>query len=267
MAEKNFLSWVGFKGEEPSKPGAAENSQPLERIKQLESQLADLRSRREITALSKEEFEILATETAMSIIKTAQQRESKANAIADRIVSESKKSVAAALESAQDKANSILTSAETRGRKYLEAAEADAAELVSAAEQESADLISARKREASGIVSGAKREADRLVQSAATEIIGYKSWLNQVISEAERLYRIQTQSLDAAEGAIRQSRDRLDTAFNRLNEFQRQIDAVAGSDGRLSDKAKIINSENSGNSKKESGTKSKTSKAAPRRRR
>ena len=267
MAEKNFLSWVGFKGDEQSKPGAADNTQPLERIRQLESQLADLRSRRDITALSKEEFEILATETAMSIIKTAQQRESKANAIADRIISESKKSASAALESAQAKANSILTSAETRGRKYLEAAEADAAELVSAAEQESSDLLASRKREASGIVSGAKREAERLVQSAATEIVGYKSWLNQVISEAERLYRIQSQSLDAAEGAIRQSRDRLDTAFNRLNEFQRQIDAVASSDGRLSDKAKITNCANTESSKKESATKSKSSKAAPRRRR
>lgn len=264
MAEKNFLSWVGFKGEEQSKPGAADNSQPLERIRQLESQLADLRSRRDITALSKEEFEILATETAMSIIKTAQQRESKANTIADRIVNESKKSAAAALENAQTKANSILNSAETRGRKYLEAAEADAAELVAAAEQESVELLSTRKREASGIVSGAKREAERLVQSAATEIVGYKSWLNQVISEAERLYRIQSQSLDAAEGAIRQSRDRLDTAFNRLNEFQRQIDAVASSDGRLSEKAKKTNSETL---KKESAAKSKNSKAAPRRRR
>lgn len=267
MAEKNFLSWVGFKGEEQSKSGAADNSQPLERIRQLESQLADLRSRRDITALSKEEFEILATETAMSIIKTAQQRESKANTIADRIVNESKKSAAAALESAQSKANSILTSAETRGRKYLEAAEADAAELVAAAEQESVELLSTRKREASGIVSGAKREAERLVQSATTEIVSYKSWLNQVISEAERLYRIQSQSLDAAEGAIRQSRDRLETAFNRLNEFQRQIDAVASSDGRLSDKAKITNSANINPSKKESATKSKSPKAAPRRRR
>ena len=66
MAEKNFLSWVGFKGDEdPQNKGAAAapGSQGLERIRELESQLNDLRSRRDITALSKEEFEILATET------------------------------------------------------------------------------------------------------------------------------------------------------------------------------------------------------------
>jgi cell division septum initiation protein DivIVA len=264
MAEKNFLSWVGFKGEEPTK-NATDNSQPLERIRQLEAQLADLRSRRDITALSKEEFEILATETAMSIIKTAQQRESKANSNAERILNESKKSAAAALENAQSKANSLLTAAESRGRKYIEAAESDAAEILEDAERESSELIASRKREASGIVGGAKREADRLVATAATEIVGYKSWLNQVISEAERLYRIQSQSLDAAEGAIRQSRDRLESAFNRLSDFQRQIDEVAGSDGRLSSKAKVSGADESGAAKK-APAKSKSTKAAPRRR-
>ena len=65
MAEKNsFLNWVGFKGEEEQAPSS------VERIRELESQLADLKSRRDITGLSKEEFEILATETAMSMIKS-----------------------------------------------------------------------------------------------------------------------------------------------------------------------------------------------------
>jgi hypothetical protein len=44
-----------------------------------------------------------------------------------------------------------------------------------------------------------------------------------VISEAERLYRIQTQSLDAAENAIHQSRSRLEVAFNRLAELQKSV--------------------------------------------
>jgi hypothetical protein len=44
-----------------------------------------------------------------------------------------------------------------------------------------------------------------------------------VISEAERLYRIQKQSLDAAESAIQQSRNRLDGAFQRLEELQKSV--------------------------------------------
>ena len=87
MADKKFLSWVGFKGEDESanKPNLAIGSASLDRIRELESQLNDLRSRRDITSLSKEEFEILATETAMSIIRTAQQRESKATSNAERV--------------------------------------------------------------------------------------------------------------------------------------------------------------------------------------
>ena len=44
MGEKNsFLSWVGFKGEEPVEPNS------VDRIRELENQLSDLRSRRDIT--------------------------------------------------------------------------------------------------------------------------------------------------------------------------------------------------------------------------
>ena len=243
MAEKNILSWVGFKGEDESqtKPNLAAGSQSLERIRELESQLNDLRSRRDITALSKEEFEILATETAMSIIRTAQQREAKANASAEKILNESRKSANAALESAESKAKSTLASAESRGRKYIEAAEADAADIISGAESEAEELINTRKREASAITSGAKREAERLVLTATTEVSEYRNWLSGVISEAERLYRIQSQSLDSAENAITQSRQRLDSAFSRLQELQRQVSEAIRPDGTPTGSQKVVN--------------------------
>jgi hypothetical protein len=241
MAEKNFLSWVGFKGEEESsaKP-LASSSASIERIRELESQLAELRSRRDITSLSKEEFEILATETAMSIIRTAQQREAKANSSAERILNESKKSAATALESAEAKAKSTLTAAESRGRKYIEAAEADATDIVATAEREGEELLASRKREANTVTSNAKREAERLVQGATTEVAEYRSWLSQVIGEAERLYRIQTQSLDAAENAIKQSRLRLDSAFNRLSDLERQVNDAIRPDGTPTGDSKVV---------------------------
>jgi vacuolar-type H+-ATPase subunit H len=214
VADKKFLSWVGFKGEEEAdKPNLAAGSVALDRIRELESQLNDLRSRRDITSLSKEEFEILATETAMSIIRTAQQREAKAK--------------------------STLAQAESRGRKYLEAAEGDAAEIVSKAESEAEDLINSKKREGSQITSNAKREAERLVMSATTEVSEYRTWLAGVISEAERLYRIQTQSLDAAENAISQSRARLESAFNRLAELQKQVVSAIATDGTPTGDSKL----------------------------
>ncbi len=233
MADKNFLSWVGFKGEDESanKPNLAAGSASLERIRELEAQLNDLRSRRDITSLSKEEFEILATETAMSIIRTAQQREAKANSNAERVLNESKKQATSALETAEAKAKSTLAHAESRGRKYIEAAENDAADIVSKAESEAEDLLNTKKREGSTITSNAKREAERMVLTATTEVSEYRNWLAGVISEAERLYRIQTQSLDAAENAHFTIPSTLESAFTRLSELQKQVLSAISADG------------------------------------
>jgi len=93
--KSTFLNWVGFKESETS----TQNS--VDRIRELEAQLADLRSRRDITSLSKEEFEILATETAMVMIKSAQAREQKASSSAERLVSEASRTAREALESAE----------------------------------------------------------------------------------------------------------------------------------------------------------------------
>ena len=266
MADKNFLSWVGFKGEEEgaNKPNLTAGSASLDRIRELESQLNDLRSRRDITSLSKEEFEILATETAMSIIRTAQQREAKANANAERVLNESKKQATSALESAEAKAKSTLAQAESRGRKYIEAAESDAADIVSKAESEAEDLLNSKKREGSIITSNAKREAERLVLTATTEVSEYRNWLSGVISEAERLYRIQTQSLDAAENAISQSRQRLESAFNRLAELQKQVISAISPDGTPSSDTRVSQriAQAASQSSEGASSKSATSKSA-----
>ena len=242
MADKNFLSWVGFKGDQtpqtPSQsqsanaPHSGDRPNAIERIRELESQLNDLRSRRDITSLSKEEFEILATETAMSIIKTAQQREARANATAEKILSECQRTARSTIESAEIKAKSALSQAESRGRQYIKAAEADAADMISQAESEAEEILTTKRREANSLTSQAKKEAELLVTSATTEVAEYRTWLQGVMAEAERLYRIQTQSLDAAENAISQSRDRLNSAFNRLADMQQKVLGAISGDGK-----------------------------------
>ena len=218
MAEKNsFLNWVGFKGEESNQPTS------VDRIRELEAQLNDLRSRRDITTLTKEEFEILATETAMTMIKSAQLREAKAQAAADRLVTETNRAAKDALESAEQKARSVLSGAESRGRKYLQAAESEAEELVAKAEAESESLFESKKREVTAMAVAARREGERIITDATTEVGNYRQWLASVISEAERLYKVQTQSLDQAESAIQQSRARLQSSFERLEQLQQQV--------------------------------------------
>jgi hypothetical protein len=229
MAEKkNFLNWVGFTEEESSNLPSS-----VDRIRELEAQIADLKSRRDITGLTKEEFEILATETAMSMIKSAQARESKAQAAATRLVSETARATKEELEAADAKARTILSGAETRGRKYIQAAESEAEEKIALAEAEAEALMESKKREISALATAARREGERIVTEATTEVTGYRQWLSGVIDEAERLYRIQKQSLDAAETAIQQSRNRLDGAFQRLTELQKNVLDNLNSDDTL----------------------------------
>lgn len=218
MAQKNsFLNWVGFKGEEPNQPSS------VDRIRELESQLADLRSRRDINTLSKEEFEILATETAMAMIKSAQARESKAHSISSRLVAETNRITSEEIEAADSKARSILSGAESRGRKYIQTAEDEAGQMVAQAEAEAEALIESKKREVASIAATARREGERIISDATSEVSNYRQWLTGVMAEAERLYKIQTQSLDAAQGAIHQSRARLESAFNHLANLQKSV--------------------------------------------
>lgn len=253
MARKGFLSWVGF-NDESAPLTSATNEVPttgaLERIRELESQLADLRSRKDITSLTREEFEILATETAMNLVKTAQNREKSASAHAAKILSESSRIAQEATASAEAKAKSILATAESRGRKYLEAAQSESQEmknqaellaksLSDAAEREVATLkskteseiesmMAAKKREAAAITSSAKHEAEELVAEAITNVSDYRNWLISAVSESERLYKIQTQSLSAAQQAIEQSRERLSHAFEKLASLTQEVDQNLG---------------------------------------
>jgi len=244
MAEKKFLSWVGFKEETPvaktdvssldsSTTGslAAQGSQSnIARIRELENQLAELRSRRDITSLTKEEFEILASETAMSLIKTAQSREARAVATAQKALSDSSRSVKELLESSEQKAKAALAQAESRGRKYIEAAQADAEVKLAEALKAADHIIATKKREASALVASAKQEAEDLISGASNDVADYRGWLSTAIAEAERLHRIQVQSLSAAEHAITQTRGRLATAFEKLASLQVDINDNLSSD-------------------------------------
>jgi len=222
-----FLNWVGFK------EGETTTQNSVDRIRELEAQLADLRSRRDITSLSKEEFEILATETAMSMIKSAQAREQKAFSASERVVSEASKTAREALEAAENKARTLLSGAESRGRKYITTAESEAEEILSQAKTDAEAIFEEKRREVSALALAARREGERMISEAQDEVVAYRQWLSQVMSDAERLNRIQTQSLNAAENAIAQGRSSLETAFARLSDLQKKVSENLTTDGGL----------------------------------
>ena len=236
--KSTFLNWVGFK------EGETTTQNSVDRIRELEAQLSDLRSRRDITSLSKEEFEILATETAMSMIKSAQAREQKAFSASERVVSEASKTAReavegaenkarATLESAENKARALLSGAESRGRKYITTAESEAEDILSQAATDAEAIFEEKRREVSALALAARREGERMISEAQDEVVAYRQWLSQVMSDAERLNRIQTQSLNAAENAIAQGRSSLETAFARLSDLQKKVSENLSTDGGL----------------------------------
>ena len=152
------------------------------------------------------------------MIKSAQSREAKATSVSERISLEASRQAKDAIEGAETKARSILSGAEARGRKYINVAEAEAAERVAQAEREAQSLFDEKRREVAALAQAARREGERIITEATGEVAEYRNWLSGVISEAERLYRIQTQSLDAAESAISQSRSRLADLHKSVND-------------------------------------------------
>ena len=71
-------------------------------------------------------------------------------------------------------------------------------------------------------------------------MVEYRQWLAGVIQEAERLYRIQTQSLDAASQAIEQSRARLEGAYGRLAELHKRVEESINSDNTPMKRTPIV---------------------------
>ena len=95
--------------------------------------------------------------------------------------------------------------------------------MVADAEAEATALVEAKKREVAALASAARREGERIISDATHEVSNYRQWLIGVMAEAERLYKVQTASLDAAQGAIHQSRARLETAFERLADLHKSV--------------------------------------------
>ena len=162
-----------------------------------------------------------------------QHERAKAQAASDRLVNETQRQAKDALEAAQEKAQSILSGAEARGRKYIKAAETEATEKIEQAEITAEELLEQRKREGSAIVNSAKREGDLIIGEASRDVLEYRQWLNSVMEEAGRLYKIQTQSLDAAQEAIHASRNRLESAYGRLAELRNNVLENIKEDGKL----------------------------------
>ena len=267
MAQKRFLSWLGFNEGTPDQDSAqsihyagdsgagtqsaqkssahrgapstrasegSESSSPVARIRELEAELADLRSRRDLTSLTKEEFEILATETAVSLVRTAQARESRALAAAQKMVQDSTRSAQSTIQSAEETARQVLATADQRSKRTLAQAdetakklahetESAAAQRIEEARRDAEGIISAKKKEATNLIANARKSAEDLVTDASQEVAHFKNWLASTLTESERLYRTQLNSLNGAQTAIEEAKNRLTQSFTALRTMHANV--------------------------------------------
>ena len=105
--------------------------------------------------------------------------------------------------------------------------------------READSIVDNKKREGMALTAAARREAERVIAEAAENVSDYRAWLAEIILESERLYRSQASALTAAESAIAQSREKLDSAFARLARMQAEVDGSFNEDGTVKKSAPI----------------------------
>jgi hypothetical protein len=128
-------------------------------------------------------------------------------------------------------------------------------------------MLATKKREAGAITTAAKHEAESLIVEATSNIGEYRTWLTSAVAESERLYKIQTQSLSAAQQAIEQSRQRLAHAFDRLAALNADIDSNLDSENKPTTKeftrAPVVKSSEKEPAEKKVQAVKKTAKKTP----
>jgi len=197
-------SWLGYRPEQQDDAAPDLGA----RIRELESELAALRAKRDFTELSEAEIETLAGETAVTILKAAHSREAAAKATGERIVAQANAEAAA------------LTAA----------AQKQAAETKSSAEKIAAALVSNANQDAETLVRNATNESNALRNAAQEEVRRHKAWLAANVKEALKLQNIQTQALATVMKNIETWQANVNNAVGQLAAHQQSLNAEVAKD-------------------------------------
>ena len=184
--------------------------------RQLIAELNELRKRKDLSALSTDEIEILASSTAAAMIAAAHKRQAEATAAVEQAVAEAKRRAAEVLKESEAKLASatatmdraaseaqrqglaIITSAQEQAKKIVAAAEAETASMKSELQSRLADVAGERDR----LLSAAKQEADELRAKAAAAAAEHEAWLRKQIDSASRIQQGVAERLDSVAHAL-----------------------------------------------------------------
>lgn len=167
-AKKNILDWIGYKRDVATKLPSTPD-ELLAYIQELESELEELRSRKDFAEMTEQELEALAAETAVQILSTVHQREEDAKKLAEKIIEDAEKQAQKILQAAQKKSDAlesdvaaVLKNAEKQAAQISKTAQQAASQSVVQAESEVAKMRSDAEAEAKVIIEGAQARAEKL---------------------------------------------------------------------------------------------------------
>ena len=186
----------------------------------LQSELADLRKRRDLRELSSAEIELLASKTAAMLIEAAHAREAQAEAAATRSLAE-----------ASRRAQEMISEAEAEARKLVAAAQAEAGKLAAAAEAETASLrrelqskLGNVDAERERLLEAARREARQLSADAEAKVAQYRAWLRRQVDDARKIHKGLSDRLGAIAELSRGHDEALAKAAAALDELHKDSD-------------------------------------------
>jgi vacuolar-type H+-ATPase subunit H len=193
-------SWLGYRPE--NQDGASGAPDLTGRIHELESEIATLRAKPELADLSEAEVEMMASETAVTILKAAHAREALAAETGARILAQANSDAAA------------LTTA----------AQKQSFETINSAEKNAASIVDKAMQDAETLVRNATNEANALRAAAQEEVRKYKSWLVANVKETLKLQASQEQALASATKNIEAWQANVNGAVALLSAHQQSLE-------------------------------------------
>lgn len=213
----------------PAQPSAAAAPAGPD-VKQLMAELSELRKRKELSSLTADEIEILASTTAAAMIAAAHKRQAEASAAVEQAVAEAKRratqvlaeaeaklaAAETALQSAageaQRQAQAVLSSAQQQAKHIVEAAQAETIAMRTELQTRLADVAGERER----LLAAAKREADDLRAKAQAAAAEHAEWLRKQIDSATRIQQGVSERLESVAAALSAHRETVTTSLTAL---------------------------------------------------
>lgn len=219
-ARRRVFDWIGYRRENNIAVESLSAGELVEVVRQLETEVAQLRVAKNLADLETSELEKLASETASTMLAAVHRRESEAKALAKDIVAKADKQADKALAQMQRKADEILADAEARLQNAIKVAK----ETVEKAEKESAQIRRTVETETTNLKAAAEAHAQQVMSDATKWAEAQR---RAALEQANDIRRQVAGAIAASRDAHREVLDAHDKAKQASEKAQKLVAAAA----------------------------------------